>query len=208
MTFTPRPYQRAMLDRIGGDSALIAADVGTGRQRSPCGRPPSSVPASALIVAPITTLPGWQRTAQELLGVNLQACTTTAAGKRAYARLLAGDDGWFFIPWSTLVAWNKEKRYSAKGTSYMASVTHPLGGRRWPVVVFDEVHRAANHATLAFQVASRIRRDRVLSLSATPAGNSPVNIYGALKLTWPRKYGGFRDFAEANLPGLRQPVLR
>lgn len=206
MTFTPRPYQRAMLDRIGGDSALIAADVGTGKTAVALWAAAfSSVPASALIVAPITTLPGWQRTAQELLGVDLQACTTTAAGKRAYKRLIAGDDGWFFIPWSTLVAWNKEKRVSARGASYSASVTHPLGGRRWPVVILDEVHRASRHSTLAFQVASRIRRDRTLSLSATPAGNEPVNIYGALKLTWPREYGGFRDFAGAHFRAFDNP---
>ena len=190
----PRPYQTELIQQVGTASALNSSDVGTGKTPTTLWMLlADGVPERVLIVAPQATFYGWERTVRALADRPLLRVSTQAAGKRVYERLTAGGDGWYFIPWSTLTAWNKKP--GRKGSK---SVPQPLNDTGWDVVVFDEVHRAARHTTLNFQVASRIKRERTLCLSATPAGNDPVNIFGALHLTWPVEYPYFRRFAEAN----------
>lgn len=198
----PTAYQKRELARVreAGGTGLLAHAVGTGKTYTSIWSALDGLHDRVLIVAPLRTLPSWQRSVQWLAGQELRVIrTSTKAGKAAFAAASAGEPGWYWANWEALVALNKEKRYDGfKKKQVFKAVPRPFGGKRFDVVIADEAHRAANWHTLNSQVLCRLRADRRLALSATPAGNRPVNIYGVLRFLWPDQYPAFGRFADRN----------
>ena len=153
---------------------------------------------SVLVVAPLRTLDGWERTVRDITGEELRNCHKgNKLGKANLTSLLGGEPGWFFIGWELMRSLNTEKRWDGRlRREVNKSVRHPFNGRTFDVLIADEVHRACNRTSQNFQVLSRVSATVRLGLSATPAGNKPVNIYGALKYLWPDNFTAFTRFAD------------
>ena len=204
-----RDYQAAAVEQVAaaGGTGLLALALGAGKtlvaltcagralaeDDTPLDR------ARILIVAPLHTVDGWRRHVREVWGLELRECA--AKGKEGKANLDAlwdrEEKGVFFIGWSLMTARNKHKEKDNRtGKMVSAPDTHAFGGALFDVVIADEVHRACNHKSLNSKVLCRIRAKRRLALSATPAGNLPVNIFGALKFLWPVRYTSFTRFAD------------
>lgn len=93
--------------------------------------------------------------------------------------------------------WYSEKRFDGRAKrAVFKSMPKVFGGTEFDLVIADEWHRASNHSSLNFDVIRHVHAKHKLALSATPAGNSPVNIWAALEFLWPKQWGGYWKFAE------------
>lgn len=204
-----RDYQAAAVEQIAaaGGTGLLATCLGSGKTVMALTSAGASLKYDAkepkdsrvLIVAPLHTIDGWRRHVREVWGLELRECA--AKGKEGKANLDAlwdrQEKGVFFIGWSLMTARNKHKKKDNRtGKLVSAPDTHAFGGTLFDVLIADEVHRACNHKSLNSKVLCRIRAKRRLALSATPAGNLPVNIFGALRFLWPVRYTSFTRFAD------------
>lgn len=204
-----RDYQAAAVEQVAaaGGTGLLAMSLGSGKTLTALTCAVRTLiedeialdQARVLIVAPLHTVDGWRRHVKEVWGLGLRECA--AKGKENKANLDAlwdrEEKGVFFIGWSLMTARNKHKKKDAR-TERMVSApdTHAFGGTLFDVVIADEVHRACNYRSLNSKVLCRIRAKRRLALSATPASNLPVNIFGALHFLWPVRYTSFTRFAD------------
>lgn len=204
-----RDYQRNAVEQVAaaGGTGLLALALGAGKtlvaltcaQRALAEDETPLARARILIVAPLHTVDGWRRHVKEVWGLPLRECAATDKERRVNLEALWDKDekGIFFIGWSLMTARNKHKKKDARtGKMVSAPDTHAFGGALFEVVIADEVHRACNYKSLNSKVLCRIRSRRRLALSATPAGNLPVNIFGALKFLWPQRYTSFTRFAD------------
>jgi putative helicase len=204
-----RDYQAAAVEQIAaaGGTGLLATCLGSGKtvmaltsaKRSLKHDAKEPKDARVLIVAPLHTIDGWRRHVREVWGMELRECAATGKDRKANLEALWNrqEHGVFFIGWSLMTARNKHKKKDNRtGKMVSAPDTHAFGGALFDVVIADEVHRACNHKSLNSKVLCRIRAKRRLALSATPAGNLPVNIFGALKFLWPVRYTSFTRFAD------------
>ena len=204
-----RDYQAAAVEQIAaaGGTGLLAMSLGSGKsftalacaQRSLKEEGKEPKDARILIVAPLHTIDGWRRHVREVWGMGLRECAATGKDRKANLEALwdRNEKGIFFIGWSLMTARNKHKKKDNRtGRMVSAPDTHAFGGTLFDVLIADEVHRACNYKSLNSKVLCRIRAKRRLALSATPAGNLPVNIYGALHFLWPVRYTSFTRFAD------------
>ena len=204
-----RDYQAAAVEQVAaaGGTGLLACCLGSGKTimaLTSAGRTlaEDETPLSAariLIVAPLHTIDGWRRHVKEVWGLELRECAAKGADRKANLEALwdRNEKGVFFIGWSLMTARNKHKKKDLRtGKIVSAPDTHAFGGTLFDVVIADEVHRACNYKSLNSKVLCRIRAKRRLALSATPAGNLPVNIFGALHFLWPVRYSSFTRFAD------------
>nr|DAV97365.1 MAG TPA: Recombination ATPase helicase [Caudoviricetes sp.] len=204
-----RDYQAAAVEQVAaaGGTGLLALALGAGKTLTALacaerslkeeGREPEG--ARVLIVAPLHTIDGWRRHVEEVWGLELRECAAKGADRKANLEALwdRQECGVFFIGWSLMTARNKHKKKDNRtGKMVSAPDTHAFGGTLFDVVIADEVHRACNPRSLNSKVLCRIRARRRLALSATPAGNLPVNIFGALHFLWPVRYTSFTRFAD------------
>lgn len=207
----PFKYQQEVIDSIGEDNALIAAALGTGK--TPMATWLAGDAKHVLIVGPIRTFDGWQRTVKEIAGVELHNATkANKQGKQVLEDLWAGKVGWYFIGWELMRTLNVEKRFDGRKKKLVnKSKTKVFNDVKFDLVIADEWHRAANKLSQNFEVISRVNSKRRLALSATPAGDNPVNIYAAYKWLWPDTYSNFRKFAtyyfECDYNPYAKPVL-
>lgn len=204
-----RDYQAAAVEQVAaaGGTGLLATCLGSGKTVMALTSAGSSLKydakepkdARVLIVAPLHTVDGWRRHVREVWGMELRECAAKGADRKANLEALwdRQEHGVFFIGWSLMTARNKHKKKDNRtGRMVSAPDTHAFGGTLFDVLIADEVHRACNHKSLNSKVLCRIRARRRLALSATPAGNLPVNIFGALKFLWPVRYSSFTRFAD------------
>lgn len=203
-----RDYQAAAVEQVAaaGGTGLLACCLGSGKTMMALTSAGASLrydakePAEArvLIVAPLHTIDGWRRHVREVWGLELRECAAKGADRKANLEALWNREerGIFFIGWSLMTARNKHKKKDKRGRMVSAPDTHAFGGTLFDVIIADEVHRACNHQSLNSKVLCRIRAKRRLALSATPAGNLPVNIFGALHFLWPVRYTSFTRFAD------------
>lgn len=203
-----RDYQAAAVEQVAaaGGTGLLALALGAGKTLTALacaerslkeeGKEPKD--ARVLIVAPLHTVDGWRRHVREVWGMELRECAARGADRKANLEALwdRNEKGVFFIGWSLMTARNKHKKKDKRGRMVSAPDTHAFGGTLFDVVIADEVHRACNPQSLNSKVLCRIRAKRRLALSATPAGNIPANIYGALHFLWPVRYTSFTRFAD------------
>lgn len=214
MTIEPAPAQeRAVRGLVAaGGTGLVSAGTGCGktlmslwtidRTAKEEGVEPSDL--SILVVAPLRTESGWRRAVGQVWPKGEVAFRTLSkrrkAEREALERLIHGDKprGVSFIGWELLASVSKRKGYDARaGKVKSKATTKVLGGVEFDWVIGDEIHRACNFRTVTSQVLCKIKARHRLALSATPAGGQPVNIFGALKFLWPRKYPGFTRFANS-----------
>lgn len=204
-----RDYQAAAVEQVAaaGGTGLLASCLGSGKslmslscaQRALAKDETPLDRARVLIVAPLHTVDGWRRHVKEIWGLPLRECAATGKDRKANLAALWDKDstGVFFIGWSLMTARNKHKKKDNRtGRMVSAPDTHAFGGTLFDVVIADEVHRACNYRSLNSKVLCRIRSKHRLALSATPAGNLPVNIFGALKFLWPVRYSSYTRFAD------------
>lgn len=204
-----RDYQAAAVEQVAaaGGTGLLALALGAGKTLTALScagqaledEHKSIEDGRILIVAPLHTVDGWRRHVKEVWGLELRECAAKGAGRKTNLEALwdRAEKGVFFIGWSLMTARNKHKKKDARtGKMVSAPDTHTFGGTLFDVVIADEVHRACNPQSLNSKVLCRIRARRRLALSATPAGNLPVNIFGALKFLWPVRYTSFTRFAD------------
>lgn len=208
MTFVPRHYQARVLEGLANSktpyTGLVGAGLGTGKTAmsvwNALGAFGDTIgEQTILIVAPVRTESGWRSHWKTLASLDMR----TLSGKKNKAALAVWDalkahkPGVYFITWELMRSRNKEKRWDGRAKKFVyKSVPKPFYGVNFGMVIADEWHRACNHASLNFQVVSRIKAKYRLALSATPAGNKPCNIWAALKFLWPKHYGGYWDFCE------------
>lgn len=159
---------------------------------------------SVLVVAPLRTESGWRRAVSQVWPggeVPFQTLSRKRKAEReALERLLKGEKprGVSFIGWELLASVSKRKGYDARaGRVKSKACVKVLGGVEFDWIVGDEIHRACNFRTVTSQVLCKVKARHRLALSATPAGGQPVNIFGALKFLWPKKYPGFTRFANS-----------
>ena len=204
-----RDYQAAAVEQVAaaGGTGLLACCLGSGKtlvslastERTLKYDAKEPKDARVLIVAPLHTIDGWRRHVREVWGMELRECAAKGANRKANLEALwdRNEKGVFFIGWSLMTARNKHKKKDNRtGKMVSAPDTHAFGGTLFDVVIADEVHRACNYKSLNSKVLCRIRARRRLALSATPAGNLPVNIFGALHFLWPVRYTSFTRFAD------------
>ena len=214
MTIEPvEAQERAVRGLVAaGGTGLVSAGTGCGktlmslwtieRTAEEEGVEPNDL--SILVVAPLRTESGWRRAVSQVWPggeVGFQALSRKRKAERVVLEaLLKGERprGVSFIGWELLASVSKRRGYDARaGRVRSKATTRVLGGVEFDWVVGDEIHRACNFRTVTSQVLCRIKARHRLALSATPAGGQPVNIYGALKFLWPKKYPGFTRFANA-----------
>lgn len=197
----PRPYQeKALKDLEAGNwTGMLAADLGTGKSPMATWAAQRAGSQHVLIIAPLRTEPGWARTVREIIGTELRPCTNSRANTKERRQnttdLFNGVPGWYFITWELMRTRNTHKVFDRqKNRTVSKSVTHPFNGTTFDHVIADEVHRACNKSSQSSQVLTRIRARHRLALSATPAGDQPVNIFGALKFLYPKRFSSFERF--------------
>lgn len=193
-----------------GGTGLVSAGTGCGKtlmslwtiDRTAKGEGVEPRDLSILVVAPLRTESGWRRAVSQVWpGGEVQFQTLSRkrkAEREALEALLGGEKprGVSFIGWELLASVSKRKGYDARaGRVKSKATTRVLGGVEFDWVIGDEIHRACNFRTVTSQVLCRVKARHRLALSATPAGGQPVNIFGALKFLWPKRYPGFTRFA-------------
>lgn len=204
-----RDYQAAAVEQVAaaGGTGLLASCLGSGKSlmslscasRVLAEQDLGVDRARVLIVAPLHTVDGWRRHVKEIWGLPLRECAATGKDRKANLEALWDKDetGIFFIGWSLMTARNKHKQKDNRtGRMVSAPDTRAFGGTLFDVVIADEVHRACNYRSLNSKVLCRIRAKHRLALSATPAGNLPVSIFGVLKFLWPVRYSSYTRFAD------------
>ena len=194
----PRHYQERALEALAehDNTGLLALGLGVGKTAVGTWAAMQAGAKTVLVVAPLRTVDGWRRHVEDLAGVPLRVLGSNKAGKENMSAMLSGEPGWYWTTWEYMVSQNKEKRWDGrKKREVFKPVVHPYKGTVFDMLIADEVHRASNHGTLSFGVLSRIKAEHRLALSATPAGNRPVNIWSSLKFLWPTRYRGYWDFA-------------
>ena len=193
-----------------GGTGLVSAGTGCGKtlmslwtiKRTAKDEGVSPSDLSILVVAPLRTESGWCRAVSQVWpdgGVQFQTLSRKRKAEREALEALLGGErprGVSFIGWELLASVSKRKGYDARaGKIKSKAATRVLGGVEFDWVVGDEIHRACNFRTVTSQVLCKIKARHRLALSATPAGGQPVNIFGALKFLWPKRYPGFTRFA-------------
>nr|DAJ48565.1 MAG TPA: Recombination ATPase helicase [Caudoviricetes sp.] len=208
MGFEKRHYQSRVLEGLAHSktpyTGLVGAGLGTGKTAIAVWNTLEAFNNNLndkciLIVAPVRTEHGWRRHWESLANTGMKTLSGKAskAAKAVWEDLSNKKPGVYFITWELMRSRNKEKRWDGRAKKEVFKATpKPFYGVQFDMLIADEWHRACNHASLNFQVVSRIRSKHRLALSATPAGNKPCNIWAALKFLWPDKYGGYWDFSE------------
>lgn len=193
-----------------GGTGLVSAGTGCGKtlmslwtiDRTAKGEGVEPEDLSILVVAPLRTESSWRRAVSQVWPggeVPFQTLSRKRKAERVALEALLGGEkprGVSFIGWELLASVSKRKGYDARaGRVKSKATTRVLGGVEFDWVIGDEIHRACNFRTVTSQVLCKIRARHRLALSATPAGGQPVNIFGALKFLWPKRYPGFTRFA-------------
>lgn len=195
----PREYQQRALDQLkqSDHTGLLAMGLGSGKSATACWATQGMGAELVLIIAPIRTQRGWARHVEEILGQELKVLDSKKQGKLNRDAVESGAPGVYFIGWELMRRWYSHKVFDGKAKKEISkSVPVPFNNVEFDLIIADEWHRASNRSSLNFQVVSRIKAKHRLALSATPAGNTPSNIWTALQFLWPNKWGGYWKFCE------------
>lgn len=159
---------RKVTDRAG----LNASTVGAGKTLTAVTAAIESGARCKLIVAPLNTFDGWERTIRLQDDERLRFVTTK--NPEAIVDFREGKPGWYFGGWEFL------RRYSLQDV--------PID-----FLIGDEVHRAQNRKSKNFEMFSETAQDVAdrggwrMALSATPYGNRPAGAYGVCHSLWPKR---------------------
>ena len=185
-----RDYQREAVDTILEDKkVLFQASTGAGKTVVATEAMREAGTEINLIVAPLNTVKGWRDTlARQGVG-ELRFVDALKAGKQAMLDLINEVPGYYFM-------------------GYERARTIHWGKFRVDFVVFDEVHRCANHKSVNHKMMRTLKHSEyTLSLSATPAGNTPSGLFAVARTTWDNPFGykSFWKFCAEYLRGEYDP---
>lgn len=193
-TLTLRPDQRAdvdgFLNATDSDRAgLNASTVGAGKTLTAVQAAIESGAQHKLVIAPLNTLDGWQRTVRIMDdGAQMQFINTN--NPQAVIDFREGKPGWFFGGWEFL------RQFSLQDVTI-------------DFLIGDEIHRQQNRKSnnhdLFAHTAKEVqeRGGWRMGLSATPYGNKPAGAYGICHSFWPERrdlaYHAFWPFVDRYL---------
>jgi hypothetical protein len=192
---TLRPDQRADVARFLSEptkAGLNATVVGGGKTATAVQAVIEVATAAkrglvVLIVAPLNTQDGWDRTIKMLAGPDQHLKFVTSSKPENIIGLREGIPGWYFGGWEFL------RQFSLDAC--------PID-----FLIGDEIHRAQNRKSdsfLMFSYAANAVARRGgwrMTLSATPYGNRPAGAFGVAHSLWPDrkdlKFHAFWPFVE------------
>lgn len=217
-----RPYQAETV-RILARGGINASGLGAGKTVTSVeacrvldlGRPPR-----VLVIVPATMPRHWESTfAEQFPSLHARGMIHVTGTHRSdsenWGLILKKQPGVFIMSWNAMHGGISEetRRLASKGRNRirkepkatkasalraMKEGTVPPWTRTgvWDLVILDEAHRACNREGVPRQVLKCIKADRILALSATPAGGRPEYLWTLLNLIWPKLYPNFRDWAD------------
>lgn len=167
-----RDYQRETVDQVLRDKkVLFQASTGAGKTVVAATAMQEAATEINLIVAPLNTVKGWRDTLTRQEVGELRFVDGRKAGKEAMYDLLNEVPGYYFMG------------YERARTLHWAKI-------RLDFVVFDEVHRSANHKAVTHKMMRTMKHSEyTLAMSATPAGNSPSGLFGVGRTIWDNPFG-------------------
>jgi superfamily II DNA or RNA helicase len=120
-----------------------------------------------LIIAPLNTYWGWWDTIQRQnkYKEDVKKIDSTKAGVSAFADLVKGEAGWYFI-----------------GREYFR--TKDWSKIKPDLVLVDECHFAQNRASKSFKVLKTLSAGFKLSMSGTPSGNRFEGFWAVSRFLW------------------------
>ena len=164
----PHDYQETAIQQIlEHKQTLVYAGVGSGKTLVGVEAMLRAETDVNLIVAPLNTFRGWQKTLQRQGGKELQFIDARKAGKEAHQQLALGVPGHYFM-----------------GTERMR--TQAWASWKLDFVIIDEVHKISNRKSKTFKMAKTMKALYRVGLSATPAGNKVEGLYAVGKWHWPK----------------------
>lgn len=164
----PHDYQETAIEQIlEHKQTLVYAGVGSGKTLVGVEAMLRAETEVNLIVAPLNTFRGWQKSLQRQGNKELQFIDARKNGKEAHQQLALGVPGYYFM-----------------GTERMRT----QAWHKWVLdfVVIDEVHKISNRKSKTFKMAKTMKSLYRVGLSATPAGNKVEGLYAVGKWHWPK----------------------
>jgi superfamily II DNA or RNA helicase len=167
---TLEPEQAQAVERMATEptrSVLNASLMGTGKTLMAVEVVKRINAKTVLVIGPLNTYWGWYDTIQRQndYQADVAKIDSTKQGKQAYADLLLGKQGWFFI-----------------GREYFRSLdwskAHP------DAVLVDECHFAQNRASKSFKVLKTLNAQFKMSMSGTPSGNRFEGFWAVTRFLW------------------------
>lgn len=164
--------QRFLTDNGQDGAGLNASQVGAGKTAVAVQAAIEAAPRGVkLIIAPLNTRDGWERTIRLLAGEQMR---WLRKDDTSIIDIINGRRGWYFGGWEYL------RRFSLDEV---------------PVdfLILDEVHRAQNRKSQSFVMARDVARGvqrrggMRMALSATPYGNKPAGGFGVAHILWPHR---------------------
>lgn len=167
-----RDYQREAVDQIKQDKhMLFQASTGAGKTVVAVTAMQEVGSQVNLIVAPLNTVKGWRDTLERQGAGELRFIDGRKAGKEAMYDLLDGVAGYYFMG------------YERARTLHWAKI-------HLDFVVYDEIHRCANHKSTTHTMMRTMKHSEyILGMSATPAGNRPAGLFAVARTIWDNPFG-------------------
>lgn len=168
-TLTPSEHQLNVVSMWESEkSLLLRGDTGSGKTfAAVLGMIQINKPVN-LIVAPLHTRSGWERTLLNEFDIELKWMNSTAKGKDIAADLMGGLPGFYFV-----------------GREYFRNFDWKHF-KKVDTIVLDEVHFISNRKSKSFDAAlSTVGVPYRLGMSATPAGNKFEGLYSVTRWLFP-----------------------
>lgn len=185
-----RPDQEAIVRgtleelTIGTLSALWGSEMSTGKTVQACELIIRGAYQRVLIIGVKDTYAQWAERLEAQGGPELHRIDSTVSGRENYAAFLAGERSIFFVG----VQWLQEQDWDSVLVGDKSTPKQRFTFKKIPtldLVVFDEVHMAANRRALARRTLGTIPTVRKLAMSGTFYGNKFENVHSITRWLWP-----------------------
>ena len=167
----PHPYQTEAIEQILEDKkTLVKASLGSGKTLIAVEVMRRAETKVNLVVAPISTFSGWDKTLQRQGMEPGRVLDNKKAGKLAFLDLANGVPGTYLI-------------------SYQKMLRLHWGEFDIDCLVIDEVHNAQNRKSMTYRMLRTISPEYVIALSGTPFANKPEGAFAVGKVIWKQQWG-------------------
>lgn len=209
------------LSRAEGQAGLAAHDVGLGKtlvavdtiRNLDFQNKIDLTNGRVLIIAPLNTHDGWERTLISQFGEDLPIHVHPSGGRNTkkaqawWSTLEAHTPGVYLVGWEAFrTNGTKEQRAEYKQACKDAKLAglpkperpvylHWAAFGKFEAVIADEVHRICNRHSTTTKTAWTLRAKWKFGLSATPAGNNVEGYWAVAHWLWPTRYPYFWRWA-------------